>query len=252
MFVSGNPERRQQMNNNLDLKTICEQIEQEIWDTYIDENGKADPIIDGIVDLEKYQKTEPKILWILKEPYDDEEDGLASGGGWHFSRDFLAKDDFYKRMGRSRNTWHPILYVSYGIVNDFINYNDMAYLRDNLTMVEVIKQIAVINVKKLPGFTRTYDFGPIWSSYNKHKQLLHKQLDQYNPDIVIGGSTMHLFYEEIGINQKDIIKSGSIDYAVKGKKLYISAYHPGQTQVTRDIYVNDIIKASKNFWETRK
>ena len=67
------------MNNNLDLKTICEQIEQEIWDTYIDDNGKADPIIDGNVDIEKYQKTEPKILWILKEPYDDEEDGLATG-----------------------------------------------------------------------------------------------------------------------------------------------------------------------------
>lgn len=240
------------MKNNIDLKTICEQIEREIWDTYIDENGKAEPIIDGIVDIEEYQKTEPKILWILKEPYDDEEDGLASGGGWHFSRDFLAKDDFYKRMGRSRNTWHPILYVSFGIVNDFMNYNDMDYLRDDLKMFEIIKHIAVINVKKLPGFTRTYDFGPILSSYNKHKQLLHRQIDQYNPDIVIGGSTMHLFYEEIGIKQEDIIKSGSIDYAVKDNKLYISAYHPGQTQVTRGIYVNDIIKASQNFWTTRK
>ena len=240
------------MSETINFKTLCEQIEQEIWDTYIDDNGKTAPIIDGIVDIEKYHKTEPKILWILKEPYDDEEDGLASGGGWHFSRDFLAQDDFYHLMGRSRNTWHPIIYASYGLLNNFIGYNDMAYIRNDLKMIEVVKRIAVINVKKLPGLTRTYDFGPIYTSYQRNKKLLHRQIDTYNPDIVIGGSTMHLFHEELGIIQEDIINLGSINFAIKSNKLYISAYHPGQTQVTRDIYVNDIIKASQHFWNIRK
>ena len=168
-----------------DFKSKCEQIEQEICDAYIDINGKAEPIVDGIVDIDKYLETEPKILWILKEPYDDVEDGLASGGGWHFSKDFLAKDDFYKRMGRSRVTWHPVIYVSYGILNSFRDYNDMDYIRDDQTMADVIKQIAVINVKKLPGLKQTKNFGPIKSAYLKHKELLHKQIELYNPDIII-------------------------------------------------------------------
>ena len=240
------------MTNVEKLKSKCEQIEQEICDAYIDVNGKAEPIVDGIVDIDKYLETEPKILWILKEPYDDVEDGLASGGGWHFSNDFLANDDFYKGMGRSRATWHPVIYVSFGILNSFRDYNDMDYIRDDQTMVDVIKQIAVINVKKLPGFTRTYGSVTINSAYLEHKELLHKQIELYNPDIIIGGSTMYLFYEKLRINPEDIIKSGSIDYAIKGNKIYIAAYHPGQTQVTRDVYVNDIIKATQAFWETRK
>lgn len=240
------------MNNLTELKAICENIEKEIWDTYVDENGKADPIIDGIVDIEKFQATSPKILWILKEPYDDEEDGFASGGGWHFSKDFLAKDDFYTRMGRSRATWHPIIYVSYGIINNFVKYGSMDYIRDDLTMADVIKQIAVINVKKLPGFTRTYDFSPIADAYQKNRTLLHKQIEQYNPDIVIGASTMRLFYDELGIKQDDIVKNGSIDYSIKNNRLYIDAYHPGQTQITRDKYVDDIIITTENYWTKNK
>lgn len=235
-----------------EFKTTCKEIEDSIWNTYIDESGKAEPIIDGIVDVDKYQESEPKILWILKEPYDNSEDGYASGGGWHFSKDFLAKDDFYKRMGRSRSTWHPVIYVSYGIVNNFMNYNEMKYIRDELKMVDVIKRIAVINVKKLPGFTRTKDFRPIWNAYQKNSELLHKQIDIYNPGIVIGGSTMHLFYEKIGIKQEDIIKIDSIKYAIKNNRIYIDAYHPGQTTLSHEIYVNGIIKAAEYFWTSRK
>jgi hypothetical protein len=230
------------------IETLCDEIEKEIWESYIDENGKAEPIIDGIVNINQYLKAQPKILWILKEPYDEEEDGLASGGGWHFSRDFLGRDDFYQIMGASKNTWHPIIYVSYGILNNFLQYIDMDYIRDDLSMVEAIRQIAFINVKKLPGFTRTDDFGIIRESYNKHKSILHKQINTYDPDIVIGGSTMPLFYEELGIKENDIIGFGSVNYAIKNNKIFIDAYHPGQTQVTRDIYVNDIIQASQRLF----
>ncbi len=96
------------MDDTQEFRTRIEEIERAIWDNYIDENDKAEPIIDGIVDISGYLQSKPKILWILKEPYDDEEGGIASGGGWHFANNFLTKDDFYERMGRSRSTWHPI------------------------------------------------------------------------------------------------------------------------------------------------
>jgi hypothetical protein len=230
------------------LMKICEEIEEEIWDTCIDPADMVSPVIDGIVDLDNYMATTPKILWILKEPYDDEENGVATGGGWHFSRDFLTKEDFYTRMGRSRVTWHPITYVTYGILNGFIGWNEMSFIRDDRSMLDVIRKIAVINVKKLPGFTRTKDSGSIALAYQMNKALLHKQIDTYNPDIIIGGSTLHLFYDELGIRQKDIRISGSIHFAINKGKLLIHAYHPAQTQVGREAYIGDIVDVAQKFW----
>jgi hypothetical protein len=240
---------------NLDTKALlinnCKEIEQEIWDEYVDPNEKCEPIIDGIVNVDNFLASDFQILWILKEPYDDEEDGLAAGGGWHFGNDFLSPEGFHKRMGRSRSTWHPIIYVSYGILNKFLEYDDMDFIRNKPSMTEIVRNIAVVNVKKLPGFTRTNDFGPIAAAYNKHKRLLHKQIDSYNANIIIGGSTLNLFYNELGIKKSDEKKFGCVEYVELNSKLFISAYHPAQTTVTRDRYVNDIINLVKHWVDTK-
>jgi hypothetical protein len=235
----------------VNLNRSCKLIEEQIWSEYVDINQKCEPIIDGIVDIEEYVNSKFQILWILKEPYDDVEDGLASGGGWYFANDFLAPTGFYTRIGRSKSTWHPIIYVTYGLLNDFIMFDDMDYIRDNQKMAEIVRNIAVINVKKLPGFTRTNDFGPIWSSYNKHRELLHKQIETYNPNIIIGGSTLHLFRDGLELKKHVERKYGCVEYYDTGEKLFISAYHPAQTTVKRDCYVNDIIKVVKEWAEAK-
>lgn len=228
----------------LNLDRHCKEIEELICKNYLDEHGQCEPIVDGIVSIEKYLQSKFKILWILKEPYDDVENDLPSGGGWHFANDFLAPDGFYQRIGQSRGTWHPIIYATYGILNEFLPYNSMDYIRDNESMAEIVRNITFINVQKLPGFTRTYDYGRIWSAYNKNKNVLLKQIATYNPDIIIGGATLPLFFDDLGI--RDILKNnGSVDYAINDKKLFIHAYHPAQTQVTRDRYVDDIINTVK-------
>lgn len=228
----------------IDLDKKCKEIEELICKNYVDEHGQCDPIVDGIVNIEKYLQSKFKILWILKEPYDDVENDLPSGGGWHYANDFLAPDGFYQRIGQSRGTWHPIIYTTYGILNNFLPYNSMDYIRDDESMAEIVRNIAFINVQKLPGFTRTYDYDRIWSAYQKHRDILLKQIETYNPDIVIGGYTLQLFLDDLGI--KDSLKNnGSVDYAIKNSKLFIHAYHPAQTQVTRDKYVDDIINTTK-------
>lgn len=228
----------------IDLDKKCKEIEELICKNYVDEHGQCEPIVDGIVSIEKYLQSKFKILWILKEPYDDVENDLPSGGGWHLANDFLAPDGFYKRIGQSRSTWHPIIYTSYGILNNFLPYNSMDYIRDDESMAEIVKNIAVINVQKLPGFTRTYDYERIVNAYNKHKDILLKQIETYNPDIIIGGATLQLFFDDLGIKDA-FINNGCIDYATKNSKLFIHAYHPAQTQVTRDKYVDDIINTTK-------
>jgi hypothetical protein len=215
------------------------QIEKQIWDHYIDKNGLSEPIVDGIVNIDQYLNSKFKILWILKEPHDDIKENKPSGGGWHFCKDFLNMDDIYYRTCKSHATWHPIIYTSYGILNDFLLYSQMSKIRNNKSMTEIVKKIAVINVNKLPGFTRTYDYSNIWHAYNDHKDILLRQIKTYNPDIVIGGSTLQLFFDDLGI-RTTLKTSNSIDFSVNNSKLYISAYHPAQTKITRDIYINDI------------
>jgi hypothetical protein len=219
----------------------CLQIEQEIWKDCIDESGNSKPIIDGIVDIDSYVKVHPKILWILKEPYDEVENGIPAGGGWSLTQDVLGRDDFYSRIRRTQSTWHPIIYVCTGLLNNFCDYGAMDYIHDNPGMVKILKSIAVINVKKLPGLTRTHSFNPIAEAYNTNKAILLKQIQTYDPDILIGASTMPLFYDDLGIDRKKIAKYGSINYVTKDSKIYIDAYHPAQTTITRSQYVNDII-----------
>lgn len=232
--------------SNQMLSEECDKIEDFIWKSYIDESGLCDPIADGIVNIEKYLQAKFKILWILKEPYDDVENGSPSGGGWHYCKNFLFASEFVKRIGRSHSTWHPIIYVSYGILNNFMLFEEMDYISDDESMADVVKDIAVINVKKLPGYTHTHD-SIIRNAYNQHKDVLLKQIEVYNPNIIIGGSTLSLFYNDLEIGEDNQKKYGSIHYAIKSSQLFISAYHPGQTQIIRRTYVNDIINCAKQW-----
>lgn len=232
------------------LDNKCKEIEALIRKNYVDENGQCEPLVDGIVNIEKYLQSKFKILWILKEPYDDVENGLPSGGDWRYIEDFLAVDNFYQHI-KQIPTWHPIIYTSYGLLNNFRQYETMDYIRDDESMAEIIRNVAVINVQKLPGFTRTYDYDRIWSAYQKNRDILLKQIDTYNPDIIIGGYTLQLFLDDLGI-KNDLKNNGSIDYATKNSKLFIHAYHPAQTQITRDIYVNDIINTAKVWADNRQ
>ena len=238
------------MTNVEAFKKSVKAIEKSIWENYIDENGKADPIIDGIIDVDEYLNTAPKILWILKEPHDEVEDGLPSGGGWNFSNDFLAKDDYYKKLNRSKATWNKIVYTSFGILDGFKKFSQMDKLEDNPSMYSVVKKIAVINVKKLPGFTETPSFSIIKNSYDKHKEILHQQIELYNPDIIIGGSTLHLFFDYLKISKDDLLHDEA-NYAIKNSKLYITAYHPAQREISQEKYVNEIVNIAEKYWHNR-
>jgi hypothetical protein len=235
-------------SNTKEFIAACAQIESEIWTNCIDISGHTQAIMDGIVDIDTYLQSHPKILWILKEPYDAVENGTPAGGGWSLTKDVLRRDDFFSRIKRTQSTWHPIIYVCTGLLNNFSEYGSMDYINDSPGMVKILKNIAVINVKKLPGLTQTHRFNPIAEAYNQHKAILLKQIRVYNPDIIIGASTMPLFYDDLEIDRKKIEKYGSIHYVVKDAKIYIDAYHPGQMRVTKSQYVNDIIYIVKKLW----
>ena len=74
-------------------------------------NDDLEPLPDGVYNIEGYCKSSPRIMWILKQPYDDMKEGKPSGGGWEVYGAF-NNDDAFKIT-----TWQPIIYSLFGIRN---------------------------------------------------------------------------------------------------------------------------------------
>jgi hypothetical protein len=210
-------------------------------------NGNTDLIYDGIVDIEQYYYTKPRILWILKEPYDDiDENNNPIGGGWSMIDCFLAKEDFFEKIGKANKTWYPIIYASYGILNNYKLWNKEEIITKK--MAEVIKKIAMINVQKVPAYTSSVN-STIEAAYHKNKDVLLEQIKVFNPDIIIGGFTLQYFRKALGIDDKfNGIDNEYFGYCLDNSKLYIDTYHPAQMIVSQEVYVNEIIKVAKEKW----
>lgn len=208
---------------------------------YTDGMGIRKPITDGIVNIDDYLKARYRILWILKEPYDEITNGEASGGGWDLCESFFKTKIFAEGKHKSQSTWLPVCYVAYGILHNE-DYGTMhTKCKENIT--SAIKSIAVINISKLPGLTQSKD-KQISEAYNKYKHILHEQIELYDPDIIIGGATLPYFSKDL---QLDLLLKNNVKQAVKNSRLYLSVYHPAQRKKKRQAYVDDIIGAVKEW-----
>lgn len=198
-------------------------------------------ITDGVMKPELYFNHKIRLVWMLKEPYDEVG---GTGGGWSYFDMFPDGENLYRvQFNRGhKTTWHPIIYVSYGIYNDFQKWEDMNYIRDKNEMCDIVRQVAFINSQKLPskGFTNT-NFEDLLESISKNSDLLMKQIDLLNPNVLIFGNTIELYKNILNLELSKLQNFGSCKYIIQDHKLFISAYHPSQRTVTRNKYVNDII-----------
>jgi len=187
----------------------------------------------------------------LKEPYDSEG---GTGGGWSYFDMFPEGQNLYKvQFNRGhKTTWHPMIYISYAIFNNFQKWEEMEYIRDKNEMCDIVRQIAFINSQKLPskGVTNT-DFGDLWESIAKNSDLLKKQINLLNPNVFIFGNTIGLYKDILEIDLNKLKNFGSCKYFIKNEKLFISAYHPSQKTITRDKYVNDIISLIEKWFNNK-
>jgi len=216
-------------------------IDEYVFRFYDKKTKQTEPIYDGVADAKKYlTKSKYRICWVLKEPYDED------GGGWSLSGDMLNQKDLYKIVKNSP-TWQPIIYVTYSLLNGLIPYNSMDCIRDEPEMAQCLNHIAFININKMPADRRSND--DIAVKYEYWKPILHWQLKQYDPKIIIFGNTFQHFREDLNIGEKEMQYTDTVHYIVKNKKLYAHAYNPAQMQVSREEYVQgliDVVKKNKD------
>jgi hypothetical protein len=236
----------------IDLKANSEYIDDLVKMQYPwNDSLEIGPILDGIINIDQYKLAKYRILWILKEPYDKQnENGNPCGGGWDL-RIILNEKKSIKDFGREKMTFKPMIYVSYGILNNFCTWDEMPEVEES-KVFETLKSIAYFNIKKLPGFTASPS-SVISNAYELNKKILIQQIKLYSPQIIIGGGIMDYFLPDLQIdrNKRVIRKEGSFPYYIKDKQLFISAYHPSSVPriLPEKNYCDDLISTVKSVSE---
>ena len=192
---------------------------------------------DGAIDLNRYNLASQRILWILKEAVEDY-------GADRYNNQLIDDNMNYRTFCP---TLEVVAYASYGILRRKSLWSDIPYIYDDDGPAEALREIAIINVSKAMGESISPD-SRILSAYQENKELIKKQLDFYDPEIVILG-----FPEACSQIVQDIIaQDGSIQgsgrvgdcaYFVTPTRKFIWHYHPAQ-RGSREIYTEEILSAA--------
>ncbi len=202
-----------------------------------------DPITDGVIDIDQYLAASPKMLWILKEPWETPDEGKR-GGRWSVTKELIPELIAQNRI-RGNPTYRKMAYVTYSVFHDFVDYSKIKFPDEDPEVRMSLEKIAYINVSKSPGKSVS-DSANIEFHYRRNRELLKKQIAAINPDIVIAGNILHLFYDDFGFSRQDLTSAGSAEFCERNGCLYVNAYHPAYWGCKEDRYVNDLVTVIKN------
>lgn len=236
--------------NAKELKAAQKRLSAEI-DAHAKELGYNEeeimPIRDGVCDFDGYLNSNPKVMWILKEPNGQIAEDELEGGGWS-----IVEESFLNDIEGvvKQPTWQPIIYVMYGYMNG-LKYDDMSYIRDNIEMAKVLQRIAYLNVGKMPGYRTSSDCN-MWQLYEQWKPILDRQIETYSPDVIIFGNTFEYFREYFKQKGLEIVDSTPewIDMYKSDNRLLLAAWHPAARKSKKE-YVDTLIEALSKFYPTK-
>lgn len=236
-----------------ELEKFQKEIDREINDKHRllkNHDSSISPIYDGIVNEKEYLKAKYKLLWVLKEPYDQD------GGGWSLRE--ILNPSYYNHTEEAISpisnegggrTNRNILFISHGILNGFLHFENpnMEYINNHPDMEETFSKIARINISKLPGGT-TSDNSEIEKKYEFWRGVILRQIKGFNPDVIVFGNTFFpALMHDLGINDNEMksYPASNLLWCKKKGCLYISANHPG-IWIDRQEYINSIIELCRD------
>jgi len=186
---------------------------------------------EGIINFDFYPDcdSDKRILWILKEPNTNK-----------FSPSCFAKFETFKKHKTNR-TFKLIAKCSHYLING-------TYTEDDKKLAEIMKHIAIINIKKTPGGEETNQ-KVLEVFFNKHKDLILRQIKMIEPSVVIVANEMKLLKPLLKLDSCGKENIDYINFSEKGKrqtfkfkhKLFISAYHPN-ARIKHRYYAGEIYK----------
>jgi hypothetical protein len=188
-------------------------------------------ITDGIVDMASFNKAKRKILWILKEGNDPEQTS------WSLQDVIL---NYLQGSKYWLHTFGLICQLSWAILNDV---DDLAKVPPAKDITDTLKQVAVINVKKIGGKS-TADYVDVKRFYKEHKALIKEQIEAIAPDIIISCNGIKDILADFK-TKGEILRVGLFNKAVYKNGVIRGAYHPAQRSLPHAAYF-------KNIWDCLK
>lgn len=194
------------------------------------------PVKDGITNAEKYEAASVKILWILKEPHKESPDHE-----WNNREVLFDLAEFLKWKA----SYAKVFEASYGILQGVDDFNEVPD-PDELGYygtVNPAEQIAVININK-GGGGATADAAHLRAEYMRVKDLLHRQIEYFDPDVIINANHVVELLAELAKGAK-FIDVGGCKYCRVGKRLVVDAQHPNSRGSSSE-YFGSILRAYRS------
>jgi hypothetical protein len=218
----------------------------------VDGSGVEGSIRDGIVNLERWSQLPKRVLHLGKEAYDN---GDGTGGGWDMTE--LMNKDPEQFIKNTQATWSPVVYIAWAIKNGYLDWDDTPYYYDNPAVADSLLDIAIVNCGKMPG-SKMSDMGSVSHYFSQNIELIVKQVQAYQPNIVIGWNTLTMafsntdFLSKMGLSsfqQTDWVRETDSTWYFKNDEiLFINAYHPAQLKIGKAEYVNQITNMIQKFF----
>ncbi|MBU1082517.1 MAG: hypothetical protein KKB59_18670 [Spirochaetes bacterium] len=208
-------------------------------------NSNIKAIYDGIIDTVKYYTAKYRILWILKEPNDLElKNNIVVGGGWDLCD--VIKNISWLDQSKKKNGLTVFRRLSQ-CSNYILNTNNYTENYSKEEMWQSFKSTAYINIKKTPGGKNVSNY-EIQKAYIECREILHKQIESINPQIIIGCNTLSYFSSYYEFDKKKKIQFNNLKLAKKGyyinnDKLFIDISHPLKHGISDMDYLNSIREA---------
>ena len=176
-------------------------------------------ISDGVVDSEAWGKTTHKVLFVLKEAYDEK----RTEGTWDLST-------LIRRRKVSGRTLKPMAQWAYG-VQQVLKHQRISEFREKGQEVEkALMSSAVLNLKKSGGANKS-SYKNLQNYVEKDWDLIARQIEIIRPDIVICGKTWSLLSNMIEE------KSRVSDQVARVNGIpYVSFWHPANRASNKMCY----------------
>ena len=207
-----------------------------------------DAIVDGIINEDKYYhlgSNSPRILWILKEPN-------TSDLQWDY-QNLLSTNQLSTSRNYNIQTIRRVLYTSYGILNNFMEYSSMPFIYEE-QVFGIGESIAYINVNKNPGAGGQSIENLLAENAKVYQEIVNTQIEIYNPDIIILGNVARFLDRSLFNNTvKSYTNESTCNTALYecSDRIIIDAYHPGYI-MKEAVYCDEIIEGAKRWWSKHK
>jgi hypothetical protein len=206
---------------------------------FMEKRNKGNYEIDGIINIEKWEKAKYKILFVLKETVGNQKNASTT----YKNISLLAKS----------------LLIAFN-KNRLLTSEEIKKLDTSPeSLIDAIENCAVINIKKHSNAVVVSDNKNIYSEFLANRELLEWQAKILAPDIIFAGSSVcwrcladkkdGLYKDIINHPVKHTLKKHECEFILEHEKAHAIVFYHGNHPSAYGKYKMDIPKIQKQIFE---